>query len=673
MVTLFVYFRHRLNFDEMFTYKTKSIANGYTEIVDGTDSYLASSEFELDIGNRDAIKKQVKTFCRKTFTLQNFLAKFPIIKWLPKYRCDTFQADFIAGITVGLTVIPQGLAYAQVADLPAQYGLYSAFVGCFVYCLLGTSKDITLGPTAILSLLTATFGTAVSPVLPNGEKDPTMTIVLTFLTGVIQLVMGILKLGILVNFISYPVINAFTSAAAITIAIGQIKSLLGLKNIPNDFIPMVHETCRKLPETKIWDMTMGLSSLVLVILLKKLREIKWKDADTSHPVPLSKRILRKTLWLIGTSANVIVVVSAAGVVAILETYNIKNVISVTGKIKAGMPPFEPPKFEINKGNITMSSGELFSHLGAGLGIVPLLAIVETMAIGKAFARANNYKLDPTQELIAVGASNILSSFCSSYPITGSFSRTAVNSQSGVKTPMGGIWTGGLVILALCVLTPWFYYIPKSALAAVIIAAVLQMVEFHVVIQLWRANKLDLFPFFITFICSLIVGIEYGILIGVGVSVLMLLYPTARPKVKYLATKGFLMVTPLHGLNFPAAEYLEIQALDRALTEDKIRYIVLDMEHLSSMDFTAVQSVKALMLDCNKHEIKLVLANGRPHVNRQLKNADIKNLIVMKTVKDVIDKFSTREEGSPAVIAEEIHHVVQDQPVVSLDIPFISRL
>ncbi|CAL1540614.1 unnamed protein product, partial [Lymnaea stagnalis] len=560
----------------------------------------------------------------------------------PPSRCEHFQSDMIAGLTVGLTVIPQGLAYAQVADLPAQYGLYSAFVGCFVYCFLGTAKDITLGPTAILSLMTATFGTALSPVLPNGQRDATMTIVLTLICGIIQLAMGFLKLGILVNFISYPVINAFTSAAAITIAFGQIKNLLGLKNIPNDFLPMVYETCKKLPDTKIWDMTMGLSSLVLVIAMKKLREIKWKN-DPNDPPSVPKQIFTKTLWLIGTATNVIVVVIAAGVVAILESKGITNVISVTGKIKAGMPPVAPPRFDIDNGNITMSGTELLSKLGAGLGIVPLLSIVEHMAIGKAFARVNNYKIDPTQELIAIGASNIISSFFSSYPITGSFSRTAVNSQSGVRTPMGGIWTGGLVILALCVLTPWFYYIPKSALAAVIIAAVIQMVEYHVVVQLWKANKLDLVPFVITFVCSLIIGIEYGILIGIGLSVFMLLYPTARPKIKYETMTGFLIVKPMQGLNFPAAEHLELQAIEKALAADKPRHIILDMEHLADVDFTAIQSIKALMLDCDLHGMKLILANGRPHVNSQVKHAEINHVIIEKTVKGALEKFSSPGE------------------------------
>ncbi|CAL1531225.1 unnamed protein product [Lymnaea stagnalis] len=604
-----------------------------------------------DAQEKTSIKQKLKSCCRETFTLQNVLNKFPIVKWLPNYRCDTFQSDLIAGFTVGLTVIPQGLAYAQVADLPPQYGLYSAFVGCFIYCFLGTSKDITLGPTAILSLMTATFGTAVSPYLPNGGKDPTLTIVLTLFTGIIQLVLGILKLGILVNFISFPVINAFTCAAAITIAFGQLKTVLGLTDISDDFIHMVYETCKKIPETRIWDMTMGLASFVVVLLMKRLREIKWSDADDPDiKIPIPTMVFRKSLWVIGTASNAIVVISAAGVVAILESQGFNDTITVTGEIAAGLPTLSIPKFEINNENITMSTGEIFSTLGAGLGIVPLLAIVETMAIGKAFARANNYKIDPTQELVAIGVSNIVSSFFQSYPVTGSFSRTAVNSQSGVRTPMGGVWTGGLVILALCVLTPWFYYIPKSALAAVIIAAVLPMVEYHVVVQLWRANKWDLIPYSITFICSLLVGIEYGILIGIGLSLFMLLYPTARPKIKHSIMRGCLIVTPMQGLNFPAAEYLEIQTLEKASESNNVKTIILNLEHLTDLDYTAIHSLKTLLLDSEKHGMKLILANGQPNVNRQIEAAAIKDLTLMTTVREATDTYSINEENHPAVLS-----------------------
>ncbi|BFZ18038.1 hypothetical protein BsWGS_21077 [Bradybaena similaris] len=613
---------------------------------------------DLEKSNWAIVKEQTGQCCSHTFSLQNVLNTFPVIKWLPKYSCAALQADFISGLTVGLTVIPQGLAYAQVANLPPQYGLYSAFMGCFVYCFLGTSKDITLGPTAIMSLLTATFGTDLFPELASQDKDVTMAVLLTFMSGIIQLSMGVLKLGILVSFISYPVINAFTSAAAITIAAGQVKNFLGLKKIASDFIPMIYDTLSKILETRVWDMTMGLISLVVVLLMRHLRTKKWDDDPDSTP-SVTVIICRKIIWLFVTGGNAIVVISATLVAAALETQGITNALSLTGDIKPGLPPFEPPRFELHSGNSTIPSSEIFSKIGSGLVIVPLLSLVETMAIGKAFARINNYKIDPTQELIAVGVANIASSFVSSYPITGSFTRTAVNSQTGVRTPLGGIFTGGLVLLSLGVLTPWFSYIPKSALAAVIIAAVLQMVDCRIVVKLWKANKWDLLCFIVTFVCSLVVGIEYGILIGIGVSIVLLLYPIARPRIKYTFMHDLLIITPLQGLNFPGAEYLEEKVLEKAMAADKPYGIVLNMEQFSDLDYTAVQSIKSLYVDCQLHGMLLVIANVTSQIRKLLDSGNIKELKVYSTMQDAVNEFSIQDE----------------KPEVAPDVfePFVSQL
>ncbi|BFZ18036.1 hypothetical protein BsWGS_21076 [Bradybaena similaris] len=588
------------------------------------------------------VRQHVRDYCSQTFTLRTVINTFPIVKWLPKYRFDTLQADFIAGLTVGLTVIPQGLAYAQVANLPPQYGLYTAFMGSFVYCFLGTSRDMTLGPTAIMGLLTGTFGTDLFPEIQSVEKDATMAIILTFMTGVIQLSLGILKLGILVSFISHPVINAFTSAAAITIASGQVKNVLGLKKISSEFLPMVYDTFSKIPETRVWDLTMGLVSLAAVLVLRFLRTKKWKDEPGTAPSCLVK-VCRKIIWLVGTGGNAIVVIAAAGVAAALENQGITDAISLTGDIKPGIPSFEPPKFEIQDGNNTISSSEIFTKIGPGLAIVPLISLVETMAIGKAFARVNNYKIDATQEMVASGITNMLASFVSAYPITGSFTRTALNSQTGVRTPLGGIVTGGLVLLSLGVLTPWFTYIPKSALAAVIIAAVLQMVDCRIVVQLWKANKWDLLSFVVTFICSLVVGIEYGILIGIGVSLLLLLYPIARPKIKYTWKYGLLIISPVQGLNFPGAEYLEENVLDKAVKVEKPHGLVLNMEHMSDLDYTAVQSIKSLHVDCKLHGMQLIVANGTPQVMKLLNAGNIPELSVCKTLQEAIDQFTIQDK------------------------------
>ncbi|KAH9499574.1 hypothetical protein Btru_074168 [Bulinus truncatus] len=246
------------------------------------------------------IKERVKDCCCSIFTLETLKRKLPIIVWLPQYTFLKFQYDLIAGITVGMTLIPQGLAYAGIAGLPPVYGLYSGFICCFIYLLMGSAKDITVGPSAITSLLTASFATSLSPKQPNGDVDPTMAIMLSFTTGLIHIFMGAFNLGILVSYISFPVINAFSSAAAITIAVSQLKTLLGLKGVPNDFVAGLDNIRQRLQYINVWDMTMGMTCIVVVILIKKLREIKFKN-DPNKETPLYVLALRQMVYICGSA------------------------------------------------------------------------------------------------------------------------------------------------------------------------------------------------------------------------------------------------------------------------------------------------------------------------------------------------------------------------------------
>ncbi|KAH9490439.1 hypothetical protein Btru_033873 [Bulinus truncatus] len=613
--------------------------NGSANSLNGLDSYGPEFGFSDNGGSTSVpITERAKNWFRSLFTLDTLKTKLPIISWLPKYNLFSFQCDLIAGITVGLTLIPQSLAYAGIAGLAPQYGLYSAFICVFIYCVMGSSKDITLGPSAIVSLITASFATSVSPRLPNGEADPTMAIILAFTTGLIQIFMSFFKLGIIVSFISFPVINAFSSAAAITIAVSQLKTLLGVKGVPNDFVESLDVIRKKLPYINVWDMTMGMSCIVIVILLKKLREIKWKD-DPDKPIPIYVLLYRKIIFICGAGSTAIVVIVAAGILAILERYGVKD-LTPTGYIRPGMPEIRVPKFDITIGNSTMPASEMFAKISAGIIVIPIIALMEAMAIGKYFARVNQYKLDPTQELLSYGIGNLVTSFFQGYAVTGTFSRTAINSQCGVKTPLGNIFTGVIVIIALYFLTPLFYYIPKCALAGVIIAAVLAMVDIRSFKMLYRANKVDVVPYFVTFAATLLIGIQWGIFVGMGVSLLILLYPIARPKVMFTTVQGFMIVTPTHGLNFPGAEYLELKALDRALAVEKPHNIILNMEHLSNMDYSAIQSMRSLLSECELHGMKLILAQGQKRVKKQLKAANIKNAIVVDTIQEAIKMFTS---------------------------------
>lgn len=532
--------------------------------------------------------------------------RLPVLRWLPHYSLGWLQLDLIAGVTVGLTVVPQALAYAEVAGLPVQYGLYSSFMGCFVYCLLGTSKDVTLGPTAIMSLLVSSYV----------FHDPAYAILLTFLSGCIQLAMGLLHLGFLLDFVSCPVIKGFTSAASVTISFNQVKNILGLHNIPRQFFLQVYHTFQRIGETRAGDALLG---LVCLAMLVGLRAMKGHIPRIHQVELLSVRISRLILWATATARNALVVLFA-GLVAYSFQVMGSQPFTLTGETPQGLPPFQLPLFSKVETNSTVPFSEMVQDLGAGLAVVPLMGLLETVAIAKAFASQNNYRIDPNQELLAMGLTNLLGSFVSSYPVTGSFGRTAVNAQTGVCTPAGGLITGTLVLLSLAYLTSLFYYIPKAALAAVIICAVAPMFDARIFRTLWRVKRLDLVPLCVTFLLCFW-EVQYGIVAGILVSGVLLLYPIARPRIK-LSEQEVLLMQPASGLHFPAVESLGDAMHRWALAVSPPRCVILDCTHVSSMDYTAVMGLADLLQEFKKRGVTLTFSGLQGHVLQVLLSADL---------------------------------------------------
>lgn len=592
---------------------------------------------------------------RKAFSAETVKNRLPVLKWLPKYRLQQLQGDLIAGITVGLTIIPQSLAYAKIAELPPQYGLYTAFMGCFVYVLLGTSRDVNFGPTAVMSLLTAEFAHSI----------PALATLLAFVCGVIQVAMGVFSLGILLDYISHPVINSFTTAAAITIACSQVKKWLGLRQIPRGFVKQFYMTLMKLPETKIFDCILGLVCMILLYIMKRMKDVKWSgDSDS-----VCKAVCKKLVWVISTARNAMVVIFSSGLSAILLYHDIRP-FSLTGNIVSGVPSLQPPQFTIKVDeNVTMSTSECFENIGIGIVIIPLVGVIESVAIGKAFGRKNGYSIDGNQELLANGFANVLGSFVSAYPVTASFSRSAVMAQSGVQTPLANIFTGTLVLLALAFLTPLFYYIPDAALAAVIIMAVVDMIDFSMIRHLWAINKIDLFPWFATFFISLFAGFEFGILIGVATSLVLLLYPWARPAIKarllvdskaeateLMPNENTIVVSIPMGLMFPGVEYLQEKVEAKALTGTSSRTVIVDFTHVFQMDYTAVVGLKEMYLFLQKKQTPLILANVQPPIFVQLQKAKIKGLCCAASVEDAVqmiaDGDATTQDDLEKVISKD---------------------
>uniref|UniRef100_A0A8C2CUC9 Sodium-independent sulfate anion transporter n=1 Tax=Cyprinus carpio TaxID=7962 RepID=A0A8C2CUC9_CYPCA len=558
---------------------------------------------------------------------------FPILSWLPRYNLTWLKMDLIAGLTVGLTAVPQALAYAEVAGLPVQYGLYSAFMGGFIYCVFGTSKDITLGPTAIMSLLCSAYI----------GGDPVFAVVLTLLCGVIQAGMALLRLGFLLDFISYPVIKGFTCAAAVTIGFGQVKNILGLTEIPQQFFLQVYYTFHKIPEARAGDVILGLCCLFFLLTLTLMKNSLGSCEDEA---PLFIRSARWLVWSLATIRNALVVIAATAVAYSAEVTG-HHFFSLTGKTAKGLPPFKaPPLSETVANGTVITFSDIAMDLGGGLAVIPLMGVLESIAIAKAFASKNNYRIDANQELFAIGErfssftmfhqsvnrsishhndvfaglTNIMGSFVSAYPVTGSFGRTAVNSQTGVCSPAGGIVTGVIVLLSLAFLMPLFFYIPKASLAAVIICAVSPMIDFRVPVQLWRVKRLDLLPFLVTFLVSFW-EVQYGIVGGVLVSGFMLLYIVARPKVK-VSDHGVLLLEPDSGLNFPVTEHLSRLVFKHALHVSPPRCLVLDCSHVSSVDFTVVHELTELLKQIELRRVSMIFAGLKPSVLKVLLTADL---------------------------------------------------
>lgn len=542
----------------------------------------------------------------------------PILSWLPKYNLRWLQMDVLAGLTVGMTVVPQALAYADVAGLPVQFGLYSAFMGGFIYMFLGTSKDVTLGPTAIMSLLCFS--------VVGGE--PHRAVLLSLMCGLIQATMGLLRLGFLLDFISYPVIKGFTCAAAITIGFGQVKNILGLRGVPTEFVLEVYYTFARIPEARVGDVVLGLLCLMLLITLTFM-----KRTLPSDEAPTYTRVARKVIWTVATMRNALVVVGATIVAFSWEAYG-HHVFTVTGETAEGLPPFSPPPTSDTTANGTnVTFGEMVKDFGGGLAVIPFMGLIESIAIAKAFGSQNGYRIAANQELLAIGLTNIMGSFVSAYPVTGSFGRTAVNSQTGVCTPAGGIVTSSIVLLSLAFLMPAFYYIPKASLAAVIICAVAPMVDYTVVKKMWKIYKLDLLPFGVTFLVCFW-EVQYGIIAGVAMSGALLLYNTARPKIKML-DHDTLVLELRSGLSFPATEYLSHFIHRQALQASLSRSVVLDCHHVSVIDYTVVNELADLLRQFQAQGVRLVFARLEPSVLKVLLSADLEGLRHKDSVEEAL--------------------------------------
>lgn len=555
--------------------------------------------------------------------------KIYILTWIRDYNREQALSDLIAGITLGLTIIPQSLAYAALAGLPSQYGLYAAFMGSLIYVFFGTVKEVSIGPTSLMSLLILQY---------TFHKPPEFAVVLGFMAGLMELLMGLLKLGFIVDFISAPVTSAFTSATAIIIIGSQLKNLLGIKYESKGFFDSIVELCKRIGRTSLGDSTLG---LIVILFLLGLRQITRIPINTDNK---RGKLIKRAIWYLSISRNALAVLITSVVAYNWAAHpHIKLPFVLSAHVEPGIPSFNLPPFHFTHGNTTYTFFHIIGELGSGIFVIPVVAVLANVAIAKAFATSG---VNATQEMLALGLCNLIGSFFKSSPTCGAFTRSAVSQASGVRTPLAGVYSGTMVLLALSLLTPYFHFIPKSTLAAVLICAVIFMIDFQIVCKLWRESKRDLIGWFACIIPCLVLGVEIGLLCGVIVNVFHLVLQWSRPKIEVRLEETenmqYIYVFTEAGIYFSGIDFLREKILDACNAANFKIPVVLDCKKVSGLDFTAIRGLHILAEDLHKKDVLLILTNMEDtlqnnidtakHVSICTKEFPLKEILIQENIQ-----------------------------------------
>lgn len=512
----------------------------------------------------------------------------PSLEWIRNYNKTWLSGDISAGLTVGVMLIPQGMAYSMLAGLPPIYGLYAVTIPLIIYALLGTSRQLAVGPVAMVSLLIAS---GVGSMATSGSEDYIMlAILLALMVGLIQFSMGVFKLGFLVNFLSHPVIAGFTSAAAIIIGFSQMKHLLGVKTDGEKLLDIVSQLWQQLSAIHFLTFIIGISAIFILIIVKKIHK--------KIPAPL--------------------VVVVLGILTVYLGGLHEQGIKIVGNIPQGLPSFSLPNFDF---------GTMQKLLPTALTIA-FVGFMESIAVAKAIhARHKDYKLDANQELVSLGLANMVGSFFRSFPVTGGFSRTAVNDQAGAKTGLASIISATLIILTLLFLTSYFYYLPNAVLAAIILVAVYGLIDFKEAKHLWHTDKTDFYLFIAALIGTLILGIEEGILLGVLLSMVILIYRVSYPHVAELGKIGtsttfrnidrfadakiddHIVIMRFDAqLYFANVNFFRDKVYDLIKRRMRATHFILDASAISTVDSSAIHMLHDLIGELKSSGVQFLIAN-----------------------------------------------------------------
>lgn len=506
----------------------------------------------------------------------------PLIGWIARSDAASRRADLIAGLTVAAMLVPQSMAYAALAGMPPVTGLYAATVPLVVYALLGTSGQLAFGPVAIVALLTA------STLAPLADGDPAsyaaLAGLLALLVGGIQLLLGLLRIGRLTSMLSHPVVSGFTSAAAIVIATSQLDRLLGVDiGRPESWLERIGALLAAVPDAHLPTVALAAISIAVLVLGKRLRR--------RLPVPL------------------LLVVAATAAVPLLDLQAVG--ISTIGAVPAGLPRPVLPGAAL----------EVVVALLPGAIVIALLSYLEGISVARAIATRTRDRIDPDQELIASGAANLAAGVFQAFPVAGGFSRTAVSHTAGARTPLAGMVAAGGVVLALLVLAPAFGTLPQVVLAAVVVVAVASLVDVHEAVHVSRIEPTDGWALGITFLATLLLGVELGIAVGIAASFLLLLWRVGGLRLEAQRVPGVDLLA-VDGDLLPASGVRLLDAIDEHLAGEPAPLLVLDLTAVPTADATGVQALMSADAACHAAGVTLHLAGAREGVTEPLRRGGL---------------------------------------------------
>ncbi len=438
--------------------------------------------------------------------LSSGLPSLPILEWGRQYDKEAFTSDLVAALIVTIMLIPQSLAYALLAGLPPEVGLYASVAPLLLYAVLGSSRVLAVGPVAVVSLMTAA---AVGEHAAAGTHAYwQVAITLAFLSGGMLLLMGLLRLGFLANFLSHPVISGFISASGLLIAASQMKTLMGVKAEGHNFVELLMSLAAQASQVHWLTLVVGASATLFLFWVRKgLKPL------------LVKAGLRDRLADVVAKAGPVVAIALTTILAWSLDWHGQG-MKLVGAVPQGLPPLTMPRWDL----------ALWRELLLPALLISVVGFVESVSVGQTLAAKRRQRIELDQELVALGASNLSAAFSGGFPITGGFARSVVNFDAGAVTPAAGVFTALGITLASLFLTPALFYLPQATLAATIVVAVLSLVDFGILKSTWRFSKLDFTALACTLAATLLVGVETGLVVGVGVSLALFLLRASRPHI-----------------------------------------------------------------------------------------------------------------------------------------------